>query len=128
MAIGLHRSAVRADSLRVRRIGDNSISIAAKYSTQGKRISVSARRRDEQVVAGGSDHGWGIRSAVPTHVFGTFYRADNSRGQRASGVELALSSVKSLVEAHHGQVSVRGTFGRGNTFSFTLPVSHIIGV
>lgn len=118
---------VRADSLRVRQIVDNLVSNAAKYSPEGTRITISAREREGAIEINVTDHGCGIPKPVQNRVFEPFYRADNSRSQRASGVGLGLSIVKSLVEAHEGQVAVRSSLGRGSRFTFTLPVSRAVG-
>jgi signal transduction histidine kinase len=107
---------------------DNLVSNAAKYSPEGTRITISVRKRAGMIAISVSDHGCGIPKVVQDRVFEPFYRADNSRSQRATGVGLGLSIVKSLVEAHEGQVKVRSTLGKGSTFTFTLPISRGVGV
>ena len=119
--------AVRADSLRVKQILDNLVSNAAKYSAEGTRILIAVRQRGGMVAISIVDRGCGIPQAVQDRVFEAFYRADNSRNLRASGVGLGLSIVKSLVEAHEGQVEVRSVIGRGSTFTFTLPIVPAVG-
>jgi two-component system sensor histidine kinase VicK len=101
---------------------DNLAGNAAKYSAEGTRIRMDVRRRNNMIAISVRDDGIGIPSTALPRVWEAFYRADNSRGQRASGVGLGLSIVKSLVEAHNGSVSVRSAEGRGSTFTFTLPI------
>jgi signal transduction histidine kinase len=113
---------VWGDSLRIKQILDNLAGNAAKYSAEGTRIRMDVRRRDNMIAISLRDDGIGIPSTALPRVWEAFYRADNSRGQRASGVGLGLSIVKSLVEAHNGSVSVRSAEGRGSTFTFTLPI------
>ena len=118
---------VHADVGRVKQILDNLVSNAAKYSPAGSRIAINARRSDDQVVVSVTDHGCGIPPGERERIFEPFFRADNSRKQRASGVGLGLSIVKSLVEAHDGQIEVRSKLDRGSTFTFSLPVAESDG-
>ena len=39
------------------------------------------------------------------------------------GAGLGLTTSKSIVEAHGGQISVQSEVGRGTTFTFTLPLA-----
>ncbi len=114
---------VCGDSMRIKQIVDNLISNAAKYSDEGSRIFIDVRQRDKVIALSVSDQGVGIPKAVQERIFEAFYRANNSRHHRATGVGLGLSIVKSLVQAHGGEVRVRSRDGRGTTFTFTLPVA-----
>lgn len=114
---------VDVDGLRIRQIFDNIIGNAATYSAEGTRISVRARRTDNTVAISISDQGIGIAPEVQDRIFEPFYRAENSRRYRAKGVGLGLSIVRSLVQAHGGELSVRSDVGRGATFTFSLPSS-----
>lgn len=115
-------SLVHGDSLRIKQIIDNLVGNATKYAAEGTQILINVRQRNGMVVISVTDQGVGIPKAVQSRVFEPFYRADNSRNQRASGVGLGLSIVKSLVQAHGGEVRVRSLLGRGSTFTFTLPI------
>ena len=113
---------VQADSLRLKQILDNLVSNAAKYSSEGTRISLYVRRRREVIAISVSDEGPGIPEAIRDRIFEPFFRGNKPREQRTSGAGLGLSIVKSLVQAHGGQVTLRSIDGRGTTFTLTLPV------
>lgn len=114
---------VEVDSLRIRQILDNLIGNAATYSAEGTRISIRVRRSDNGVLVSISDQGIGIAAEVQERIFEPFFRAENSRRYRAKGVGLGLSIVRSLVQAHGGQLTVHSEMDRGTTFTFSLPSS-----
>ncbi len=113
---------LEVDGLRIKQILDNLVSNAAKYSPEGTRIFIHVRQRHNHVAISVADQGWGIPRDAQARIFEPFYRATNTRAQRATGVGLGLSIVKSLVEAHGGQVTVNSDLGKGSTFTFTLPI------
>ena len=47
-------------------------------------------------------------------------RVDQSRSREQGGSGLGLSIVKHIVEAHHQNVLLKSTFGKGSEFSFTM--------
>ena len=69
------------------------------------------------------DTGPGIPPEDRTNVFERFYRADQGRARAAdgSGSGLGLAVVRSIVEAHGGQIGVESAPDQGAAFWFTLP-------
>jgi two-component system phosphate regulon sensor histidine kinase PhoR len=68
-----------------------------------------------------SDTGIGILEKDLPRVFERFYRAAGQHSSDRAGTGLGLSIVKHIVQAHNGQVFIQSVYGRGSTFSFTLP-------
>ena len=54
-------------------------------------------------------------------VFQRFYRVASGDAQSVGGTGIGLFLVKSLVQAHGGDIWVDSTYGKGSTFYFTLP-------
>jgi signal transduction histidine kinase len=50
-------------------------------------------------------------------LFDRFYRADSSRARQTGGYGIGLSIAKSIVEAHHGKISVKSEDGRSICFT-----------
>jgi two-component system sensor histidine kinase BaeS len=116
---------VKASPPHVRQVIDNLLDNALKYSSSGGLVTVSCRPANEQVIVSVTDTGQGIPSKDLPHVFERFYRSDRSRS-RASAEEgtggLGLAIVRSIVNAHGGQVSIDSQEGKGTTVRITLPV------
>jgi two-component system sensor histidine kinase BaeS len=70
-----------------------------------------------------ADTGYGIAPQDLPHIFDRFYRADRSRSRNGGGAGLGLSIVRSVVEAHSGQVLVTSEPGRGSVFTMLLPLA-----
>jgi signal transduction histidine kinase len=100
----------------------NLVDNAIKYSGEGRRLRVSARRAGAHVCVEVADDGVGIPAGEIERIFEKFYRVGRSetQGRRGSGVGLAL--VKHIVEAHGGRVGVESQPGAGSCFRLHLPV------
>jgi signal transduction histidine kinase len=101
----------------------NLVDNALKYSTERRRLGLSARREDDWVVIEVADEGIGIPPEEAERIFEKFYRIGRSEtlGTRGSGVGLAL--VKHIAEAHGGRVTVDSRPGQGSRFFLYLPVA-----
>ncbi len=110
---------VQADPVRVERILHNLLENAIKYSPDGSKIKVSARRDKKMVVTSVTDEGIGISAEDQGKVFELFERL--GRGARSQGLGLGLVVCKRLVEAQGGRIWVESTPDKGSTFYFTLP-------
>lgn len=108
---------VYADASLLRRIFQNLIANAIKYTPRGE-IIIGARARDaERVEAWVSDNGTGISEEALEKVF----HKGTSDPETEGTTGLGLAIVKTFVEAHDGEVSVESKEGVGSTFRFLLP-------
>jgi len=113
--------ALDADGDAFDRIMKNLVSNALKYSAPDGVVCVSARVTGENTVQFTvEDSGRGIPAAALRRVFEPYYRAPDAAGAtRGEGIGLAV--VKSLVEAHGGEIAVASTPGIGTRVTFVLP-------
>ena len=109
------------DRNRMRQVFANLLDNAIKYTPAGGSVTISASQEPERAIVHFRDQGIGIPSEEQDKIWGRLYRGDKSRSER--GLGLGLSVVKAIVEAHHGQVSVRSKPGEGSDFLVILPRS-----
>jgi signal transduction histidine kinase len=116
--------AVKASAHQIRQVVDNLLDNALKYSSPGDVITVSCRPAKEGVMVSVTDTGQGIPADNLSRVFDRFYRADKARSrlEGPSGTGLGLSIVRSVVEAHGGEVFIDSQEGKGTSVRFTLPI------
>lgn len=119
------RVAVFGDRARLRQLFLNLTTNAIKYTPRGGSVEVSLISYEHTAAFSVRDTGIGISASDLPHIFERFYRADRarSRGTERSGFGLGLAISQWIAEAHGGTISVRSRYGRGSTFTVTLPVS-----
>ncbi|MDX2137092.1 MAG: response regulator [Chloroflexota bacterium] len=115
--------AVTVDPKFVQHIVTNLISNAIKYSPPGSEIHVRALVENEEVILSVQDAGIGIAQHDLTHVFEPFFRADNARYTKGTGLGLAL--VKQAVDICGGTISVTSELGTGSCFTVHLPNGNV---
>jgi PAS domain S-box-containing protein len=112
---------VSGDEERLHQVMSNLLSNAIKYSPASGRILVSGRFDDQQIYVAVTDQGIGIPIGERERIFDRFYRVDSALTRRTQGAGLGLYLVKSVIEAHGGQIWVESNQGQGSTWVFTLP-------
>ncbi len=112
---------VLADGIRVRQVLDNLIGNAILYSRPDGHVDVTLEESDDSVVITVADDGEGIDADDVDEVFDRFHRGGNARRRQVGGTGLGLSIVRTIVEAHGGDVSLTSTAGAGTTVRVVLP-------
>src|SRR5258705_8047482 len=116
--------AVRSDRRLLRRILQNLVSNAIKYTPQG-RVLVGCRRRSGHVSITVADTGIGIPQTKQRVIFEEFHRLD--QGARvARGVGLGLSIVERISRMLDHRVDVISTVGKGSRFTVVVPMAPAI--
>jgi signal transduction histidine kinase/DNA-binding response OmpR family regulator len=114
---------IYADAIHMRRMLDNLLGNALKFTPEGGRISISVSHQDADVILIVADTGIGIPPEQLDKIFQRFYQVDGSTKRRYGGVGLGLALVKEIVESHDGAVSVASEVGQGTTFRISLPAA-----
>jgi signal transduction histidine kinase len=68
-------------------------------------------------------NGPGIPAEHLPHVFRRFYRADKHCGRQAGGVDLGLSLVRAITEAHGGNPRITSQIGEGTIVTLTMSIN-----
>lgn len=95
---------------------------AVKFNKKGGSIALHAVYQPDRVLISFSDTGCGVSDAAMPHLFEGFFQAADYLTREVGGIGLGLATVKHIVEAHGGLVSVYRNQGvEGMTFSVSLP-------
>lgn len=111
---------IQGDYDRLKQVFINLISNAILYTPPGGIINVYLFDHGKTVKIHVKDSGVGIKQEEIPRIFERFYRVDRARSRDSGGTGLGLAIVKHLVEAHHGNISVRSTLGEGSEFIIEL--------
>ncbi|MFP5503620.1 MAG: sensor histidine kinase, partial [Candidatus Sericytochromatia bacterium] len=109
------------DPDRVHQVLLNLLTNAIKFTPEGGRIEVTARRTGSTVRCEVKDSGPGIPEALQERIFERFGQVDTASTRQAGGTGLGLSISKAIVDGHGGRIGVTSAPGHGSTFWFTLP-------
>ncbi len=116
---------VMGDGVRLAQIFANLLTNAAKYSLPGARITVVASCDGTIVKIVVRDTGIGISAALLPKVFDLFVQGERGLDRSQGGLGIGLALVRSLVESHHGTVSVHSDGpGKGSEFVVRLPAAQ----
>lgn len=112
-----------ADEDRAIQILTNLTGNALQYTPEGGRVTISAKRVNDEIQISVRDTGIGIPPEHLPHIFDRFYRVDKSRSRaNGGGSGIGLTIARALVEAQGGRIWVESEGeGKGSTFTFTLP-------
>jgi signal transduction histidine kinase len=101
---------------------------AIKFTPDGGRIDVAARRANDGFDITVADSGVGIDESHLRQLFQPFFTgfdvSHHSSGHfeyGTQGIGLGLSVVKAFVEMHGGSVDAKSQLGKGSTFTIHLP-------
>lgn len=112
---------VEGDQVHITSIISNLIDNANKYSPEIPRIEVQTQNTSNGIEIKFIDEGQGIPKKVVSKIFDKFYRVPTGNVHNVKGFGLGLSYVKSMIEAHHGTISVESEMGKGSVFTIKLP-------
>jgi signal transduction histidine kinase len=115
---------VEVDPALMRRVLDNLLDNAVKFSEPDDTIEVEARRGENgasPLVIRVRDRGIGIAPEDLPRVFEPFFRSDRSRARATGGVGLGLAIARRVLDAHGAAISVESSPAGGTAFSIEIP-------
>ena len=119
---------IAGDLTRLVQIVGNLLSNAAKYTPEGGRIELRARRTGNHVELCVKDNGIGIAADSMPMLFSLFSRVGAADHGMHDGLGVGLALVRKLVELHRGEVWVRSDGpSKGSEFYVRLPLAEPAG-
>lgn len=119
------------DETRVRQIITNLLTNAVKYTDRGRVVlDVIWLGNDEKtgtLCIKVSDTGRGIKPENIEQLFDAFQRVDEKNNRNIEGTGLGLAITKELTELMKGRLGVESVYGRGSTFTITIPQNIVDG-
>ncbi|HEY9756460.1 MAG TPA: PAS domain-containing sensor histidine kinase [Oculatellaceae cyanobacterium] len=110
---------VRCDIEEIRRVIQNLVDNAFKFTPRGGLIDVSLDATDHQMMIKVRDNGKGISDSEKPHLFQRFWQTSSS-GRNYAGTGLGLYLSRKIVEAHNGKLWCDSKVGAGSTFVLVL--------
>lgn len=115
---------IAVDVRLVRRVLDNLLGNAFKFTAANDTITLGANAHPTGLELYVADSGTGIPAAYHQRIFDKFFQVKAVDGESFNaGSGLGLAFCKLIVEAHGGTIWVESPGQGGSTFRFTLPLA-----
>ena len=116
---------VNMDARLIMQVLINLINNAIKNTQVGSLICIESRQEGSNAVVTVRDNGPGIPDEKKEHVFEMFYTGQNKIADGRRGLGLGLALCRSIVEAHHGNISLTDNDPTGCCFTVSLPMKVV---
>ena len=108
----------RADSSLLRRVVENLLSNAWKFTPEGGAVTASVKAEGDALLFTVADTGPGIPAGQLEAVFEKYKRLKSGEGEAGFGLGLAIA--RKIVELHGGRLWVESKPGEGSVFKIKL--------
>ena len=119
--LGANEPVIVGDQIHLSNVIHNLLDNANKYSPESPDISITTRNVSGGVEVIVQDRGIGITKEARKQIFDKFYRVHTGNLHDVKGFGLGLSYVKTITDAHSGQIEVKSEPGVGSSFILYLP-------
>jgi two-component system sensor histidine kinase BaeS len=99
----------------------NLLENSLRYTDPGGRLRVGVRRDAGRVAVAFEDSAPGVAAQAMPHLFERFFRVEDSRNRAHGGAGLGLAIVRSIIDAHGGEISARASPLGGLAVAIDLP-------
>lgn len=113
---------VEADKLHLTNVLYNLIDNAIKYCRIPPQILIRTVDTPKHIAIEIMDNGIGISQENQKRVFQKFYRVPTGNVHDVKGFGIGLNYVKSIIEAHKGNIKLESELDKGSTFRISLPL------
>lgn len=129
--VDLHLNAtndlIDADEVHFSNLVNNLVDNAVKYARDNTppQIRITTQSGSKYFTFRIEDNGIGMNRDTVKRIFERFYRAHTGNVHNVKGFGLGLSYVKTMVEAHHGEIKAESTLGKGSVFTIDIPLKRV---
>ncbi|MER3498976.1 MAG: sensor histidine kinase [Chitinophagaceae bacterium] len=118
---------IEADEVHFSNLINNLMDNAIKYGKEDRPpvIIITTSSTQRSFIITMEDNGIGMAKETVKRIFEKFYRAHTGNIHNVKGFGLGLSYVKTMVEAHGGEIKVDSVLGKGSTFTIELPLKKM---
>jgi signal transduction histidine kinase len=112
---------IKADRSKFKQILYNLLSNAVKFTPPPGQITVTIKDAADQLMVSVKDTGIGMKPEDLPKLFREFEQIDGSYTRRYQGTGLGLALCRRFVQMHGGRIWAESKYGKGSTFTFTIP-------
>lgn len=127
-AIEAEESVVNVDETHFQNVVYNLMDNAVKYHHPDRPLNIRIRTWNpdpQHVSLSISDNGIGLKREDLRRVFEQFYRVHTGNRHDVKGFGLGLAYVKKVIDLHNGTINTDSQYGKGTTFTITLPLLQV---
>lgn len=123
VSLEAEKDIILADEVHFTNLINNLLDNAVKYSKENPHIKLSTKNAGNALKIRIEDNGIGMTKETLNRIFEKFYRAHTGNVHNVKGFGLGLSYVKTMVDAHHGNIKAESVLGKGSSFTVTIPLA-----
>ncbi|MBE0492165.1 MAG: HAMP domain-containing histidine kinase [Sulfurospirillum sp.] len=114
-----------ADEQLIRQVLLNLLSNSIKFTPQGKKITLTCKENEAEVIISVCDEGPGLSSEQLEKLFKPFSQIKEHQNEAIKGTGLGLAISQKIMDLHHGFIKVQSELGKGSCFDMHLPKGKI---
>jgi two-component system phosphate regulon sensor histidine kinase PhoR len=114
---------IEADEIHFSNLISNLIDNAIKYAAAEPIITITTFIKGSSIFVSLADNGIGMSDETQKRIFEKFYRAHTGNLHNVKGFGLGMSYVKTVIDAHKGNISVASKLGEGSVFTVQMDLA-----